>query len=818
MTALVGESGAGKTTLTWLLLRFLQPQSGEILVNGVNLSGIPLQKWRDNLAWVPQNPYLFNDTIAANIRLARPKATDAAVQNAARLAHAEEFIIQLPQGYATMIGERGTRLSAGQAQRIALARAFLKDAPLLILDEATSHLDPETDAQLQESLARLSHDRTVLVIAHHQSTLALADQVIILSHGNVEQIQPQIHLTTPDNKTSQDVLPQPTSIIHNAIPELDTNHDEREFKKPLAQPVEQRLIKLLSPFTGRILLSIFLGFATIASGIGLMATSAYIISAAALHPSIAELQVAIVGVRFFGISRGIFRYLERLVSHDVTFRLLARWRVWFFQALEPLAPARLWQYHSGDLFSRVIGDIGTLEGFYVRAIAPPLVAILIMIIMAIIFNTVGPAYAWVLIVFLIFGGVGLPVLMNFFSKNISPQIIQARSNLNKEIIDGIQGMPDLLTCSPADVQIQRVNQAGRQLTGLQARMAGLSSIQSASVVLLANLCMVAILIFAIQSISQDQLAGVLLGVLALGALTSFEAVQPLPVAAQHLESNRIAAGRLYELVDAEPIVTDPADPETLPDDNYLAIRDLSFKYPIQSLAETSIAYSDFVLKNIGFTLPQGTHIAIIGPNGAGKTTLIDLLQRFWEYQYGSIKLDGNEFQRYRQADIRSRIATIPQNIYLFSTTIRENLLIARPEATDEEIIYASQAAHLHDMVQSLPDGYNTWIGEQGLRLSAGERQRLAIARALLKDSPLLILDEPTSNLDSTTEKAVLDSIQSYCQGHSTVTITQRFVNLEAMDEILVLKDGDLIEHGSHAELISNQGLYCQMWKLYNQIM
>jgi ATP-binding cassette subfamily C protein CydC len=478
----------------------------------------------------------------------------------------------------------------------------------------------------------------------------------------------------------------------------------------------------------------------------------------------------------------------------------------------------LWQYHSGDLFSRVIGDIGTLEGFYVRAIAPPLVAILVMIVMAIVFNTVGPAYAWVLIAFLIFGGVGLPVLMSFLSKNLGSEIIQARTHLNKEIIDGIQGMPDLLTCSPADVQIQRVNQAGKQLTGLQARMSGLSSVQSASVVLLANLCMVAVLIFAIQSISQDQLAGVLLGVLALGALTSFEAVQPLPVAAQHLESNRIAAGRLYELVDAEPNVDDPVDPVSLPDDNHLAIRDLSFKYPIQSSDETSIAYSDYALENIGFTLSQGTHIAIIGPNGAGKTTLINLLQRFWEYHYGSIKLGGNEFQRYRQEDIRSRIATIPQNTYLFSTTIRENLLIARPESSDEDVIQASQAAHLHDMVQSLPDGYNTWIGEHGLRLSAGERQRLVIARALLKDSPLLILDEPTSNLDSATEKAVMDSIQKYSQRRSMLTITQRLVNLEAMDEILVLKDGKLIEHGSHANLISNQGLYCQMWRLYNQII
>jgi len=818
MTALVGKSGAGKTTLTWLLLGFLQSQSGEILVNGVSLSEIPLQKWRDNLAWVPQNPYLFHDTIAANIRLSRPDAPDEAVQNAARLAHADEFIDQLAQGYATLVGERGARLSAGQAQRIALARAFLKDAPLLILDEATSHLDPETDALLQESLARLSTGRTVLVIAHHQSTLVMADQMINLDHGKVVQIQEPNHLYNPNKNALPITVPQTNPKHFRGIPGLGMDLRESVINPPHTKQVESRLLKLLSPFTGRIFLSIILGFATIASGIGLMATSAYIISAAALHPSIAELQVAIVGVRFFGLSRGVFRYLERLISHDVTFRLLSRWRVWFFQALEPLAPARLLQYHSGDLLSRVIGDIGSLEGFYVRAIAPPLVAVVVMIVLAIFFNTFGPGYAWILIAFLLLGGVGLPFLMSLLSRNLGSQIITARTNLNKEIIDGIQGLPDLLTSRPADIQIQRVNQAGRQLTGIQARVSGLSSVQSASVVLLANLCMVAVLIFSIQSVSQQQLAGVLLGVLALAALTSFEAVQPLPVAAQNLEINRSAASRLYELVDTAPILTDPPQPIPLPVDHHILVQDLSYHYPSPANTQPSTVITDFSLNKISFSLPQGRHIAIIGPSGAGKTTLIDLLQRYWEYHHGSIQLGGNEYHQYRQDDIRSRLAPIPQNTYLFSTSIRENLLIAQPKASEADIIQASKAAQLHDVILSLPEGYNTWIGEHGLRLSAGERQRLAIARALLKDAPLLILDEPTSNLDIATEITVLDAINKYSLGRSTITITQRFFGLDMLDEILVLQQGRLVEHGSHAELIAKQGLYYQMWMTYNQIM
>src|SRR4030042_841196 len=426
MTAIVGASGAGKTTLTWLLLRFLQPQSGEIIVDGKLLSDIPVDIWLKNLAWVPQNPYLFNDPTAANIKLACPNAADTAVQRAARLAHVDEFINQLPQGYATQIGEGGTRLSAGQAQRIALARAFLKDAGLLILDEATSHLDPETEALLQDSLATLCRNRTVVVIAHHRSTLTRADKVIELSHGQVAQSQEFKVLTTPIQEFKHAPIIQQSPQNQAIISDQRLDHKEHEYDhhQPSSKlSIEPRLVKLLSPFTGRILLSIFLGFDTLASSIGLMATAAYIISAAALHPSIAELQVALVGVRFFVLSRGVFRYLERLVSHDVTFRLLARWRVWFYQALEPLAPARLLRYHTGDLLTRVIRDIGTLENFYVRTVSPPLVALFVSIATILFLGGFGAGLSWGLAGFLIFAGAGVPLFVFLLSRKVGLQII-----------------------------------------------------------------------------------------------------------------------------------------------------------------------------------------------------------------------------------------------------------------------------------------------------------------------------------------------------------------------------------------------------------
>ncbi|NJD60819.1 MAG: ABC transporter [Anaerolineales bacterium] len=818
ITALTGDSGAGKSTLTWLLMRFLLPQAGEILVDGERLAQFPLDAWHASLAWVPQNPYLFNDTIAANIRLADPQANINAVQHAARLAHADEFIRGLPHGYETLIGERGTRLSMGQAQRIALARAFLKDAPLLILDEATSHLDPETNELIQDSIRQLTCDRTVLIIAHQQATIQNADQVVKLSHGKVETTAQQVHLpkvATPAVKYRHGLDAPPME----SKPGLALNPPESLKDKP-AQPrlPLSRLLKTMLPFWPRIGLAMGLGFATILSGVGLMAASAYIISAAALHPSIAELQVAIVGVRFFGLSRGVFRYLERLTSHDVTFRLLASWRVWFYQALEPLAPARLKRYHSGDLLTRAIRDIGSLETFYVRALNPPLVAILVSGVVLLFLNNFGLPLVWGLMVFLIFAGILQPILTTYQARGLGVRMLAERAQLSTLLIDSFQGLPDLIAFGQADQQQLRVRQAGNRLIKIQGRIANLSAVHTALGSLFSNLAMITVLVLGIQMVSEGQLSGVYLGVVALTALTCFEAIQPLPQVAQNLEANRAALGRLYELVDAPQPVVDLDSPRELPARKDLEIQNLSFAYPAWADSESPSTEVTFSLKDISFDLPQGKHIALLGASGAGKSTLANLLMRFWEYQQGSIRLGGNELHDYPQEHIRGLIGLVGQDTYLFCATVKENLLIAKPSATDVEIMQALGYAQLDNFIRSLPAGTDTWIGEHGFRLSAGERQRLAIARLILKDAPLLILDEPTVNLDPATEGKVLNSVQQLSRGRSTITISQNMVGLESMDEILVLRAGEVTERGTHVELLAKHGLYYRMWNLYHQIV
>lgn len=801
--ALVGSSGAGKSTLTLLLMGFLKPTKGDILVGDKSLSELSIQSWRKQIAWVPQKPYLFMDSVAANIRLANPAANDIAVMKAAQTAHADEFIQDLPQGFKTVIGERGTRLSAGQAQRIALARAFLKNAPILILDEGTTHLDKVNAGLVQDSIRELMSNRTTIIIAHQLSTVMQADCILVMDKGRIVQSGTHAELAQQDGLyrkllASEFSLQEEMNEIGNTTQvsnppqftekQLLLSKSESRFSdfglssSPYNSPFTllSRLIRLISPYSGWIMLSAFLGFATIASGFGLAATSAYIISAAALQPSIAVLQVAIVGVRFFGLSRGVFRYLERYVSHKVTLQVLGSLRVWFYEALEPLAPANLWRKHSGDLLSRIISDISSLENFYVRALYPPLVAALVAGLIGFYLGIFSIKLVVPVIVLFLGGCVGISWLMKHLARNPGKVIITRRAVLHERLVEGIQGMADILIYGQAQCQAKRIDEASSQLEASHQAMAILGGLQSSLIGLTSNLSLWIVLWLAIPLIDSNLIPGVYLASMALATLAGFEAATPLPAASQYLESNLQATRRLFELVDTKPEVVDLQETLPLPERFDLEVMDLTFAYPVEDQIPMPLVFISGkgeemnitpVIKNLSLSLPQGKRLTILGPSGTGKTTLIHLLLRFWDYQEGIIKLGGHDIRSYRQDDLRKIMAVVPQNTYLFNTTLRENLLLARSTATDEQLYLAIHQAQLEDLLKTLPQGLDTWLGEQGVRLSAGERQRVAIARALLRDSPILILDEATANLDAQTERKVLQAIDKAARGKTVIMIT-----------------------------------------------
>jgi ATP-binding cassette, subfamily C, bacterial CydCD len=850
VTALVGPSGSGKSSLAQLLLRFIDPQEGVICIDGLSLDQLEPQNWRQNIAFVSQNPYLFSGTVASNIAFGKPSADRDSVIIAAKQALAHDFILSLPDGYETLVGERGIRLSGGEAQRIALARAFLKDAPIVILDEASANLDPETEACLFSGMQKLMQERTVLIIAHRLATVMSSDQILVLEKGRL--VESGDHSTLSKTGGAYQRLVKASIGAHHpgtldttsgigseyigqeTLPQLPALPSANRWNQPPKHwPVLLRLLSILASFKRQVFLSVLLGFATIGSGIGLMGTSAYIISSAALRPSIADLQIAIVGVRFFGISRGVFRYLERLVSHQVTFRVLSSLRVWFYSAIEPLAPARLLQFQSGDLFSRITGDIANLENFYVRAAAPPLTALLVAAGAAITLSIFDLRLSLALLAFMALQGIALPLIMRRLGWRPGRMLQRARAELNMLMVDGIRGMADLFAYNQYERQEKTISAAGSKLSNLQNVMARLAALQSASLSLLSNLGMLAVLCIAVPMVSSGQIEGVYLAVIILVALSSFEGLQPLPLAAQYLESNLEAGRRLFELVDATPEVSNPIDPLPLPENPTLKVEKLTFAYPVSvknnaGQGNGSIAFTgpyseiSLALEQLSFELQPGKRLAIVGPSGSGKTTLVNLILRFWEYGRsagsGQISLDGHELNLFDQQEIRGLFGVVSQNTYLFHASVRDNLLIASPNATENQIVEATRRAEIHDFITSLPKGYDTWIGEQGLSLSAGERQRLAIARALLKGAPLLLLDEPTANLDPVTESQVLGSIHQLMEGRTTLMITHRLVGMEWMDEIIVLKAGRLVERGRHTDLLCKGGLYRRMWDLQNQYL
>jgi thiol reductant ABC exporter CydC subunit len=589
-----------------------------------------------------------------------------------------------------------------------------------------------------------------------------------------------------------------------------------------------RLLSFVKPFWPQVLLSVLLGALTISASISLMSTSAYLISVAALHPGMDAISVAVVGVRFFGISRGVFRYLERLASHSLTFRVLAKLRVWFYQAIEPLAPARLVSARSGDLLNRIMSDVETLDNLYVRVLAPPLVAMVVVLGMVIFMGAFSPLLGIVIFGFLLAVGLGLTILTLALNQKPGRILTDERARLRADLVDSVQGLPDLVAFGQEKTYLAKIQATGGRFSSIQTRLARLNGFQAGLNSLLTGLGVWCLLYLSIPLVTDGAVKGVHLAVIILGAMASFEAVQNLPQAAQLFEANLQSARRLFEIADAEPVVKPPAEPLPRPASADLQVLSLSFAYEPsprrtqsdikENLGSPSCDLVPFVVKDIDFDLPAGKKLAIVGPSGAGKSTIVNLLMRFWEFSEGEILLDGQDLRAYTPVDARRMFSLVSQGTYLFNASLRENLLLARPWATPGEIETICAQAELHDFVTSLPNGYETLVGERGVQFSGGERQRVAIARALLKDAPLFIFDEPTANLDPTTERRLVKTLQRVTKEKSVLWITHRLIGLERMDEIIVMNQGRIVERGTQAELLVQEGLYKKLWDLQNRAL
>ncbi|MER6421549.1 thiol reductant ABC exporter subunit CydD [Streptomyces sp. NPDC001137] len=789
--ALVGPSGAGKSTLLNALLGFVRPAAGRVRVGGAELAEVDLGQWRSRIAWVPQRPHLFAGTIAENVRLARPDADDTAVRRALSDAGALEFVDALPGGAGTVLGEDGAGLSAGQRQRLALARAFLADRPVLLLDEPTAALDGATEAEVVEAVRRLAVGRTVLLVVHRPALLRVADRVVRLATADAAR--------SPERPVSPTASVRSGAVTAGARP-VEAAAAEKTGTSGLTtgtRAVLTRVRAMSGPRRSRLALALLLGSLALGSAVGLMATSGWLISRASQQPPVLYLMVAVTATRAFGIGRAVFRYAERLVSHDAVLRMLADTRVAVYRRLERLAPAGLHSTRRGDLLSRLVTDVDALQDYWLRWLLPAGSAAVVSAASVGFTTWLLPQAGFALAVGLVAAGAGVPLVSGAVARRAERRLAPARGVLATRVTDLLTGTPELTVAGALPARTAEARQADGVLTRIASRAATATALGDGLTALLSGLTVTATALVAAQAVADGRLGGVAMAVVVLTPLAAFEAVSGLPLAVQYRQRVRRSAERVFEVLDAPEPVREPERPRQAPTSPFpVVLKGLTARYEAQDRD---------ALGGLDLTLPRGRRVAVVGPSGSGKTTLAQVLLRFLDADAGSYTLAGVDAQELDGDDVRRLVGLCAQDAHLFDSSVRENLLLAKKDATEGDLRDALARARLLDWADSLPEGLDTLVGEHGARLSGGQRQRLALARALLADFPVLVLDEPAEHLDLPTADALTADLLAATEGRTTLLITHRLAGLEAVDEVVVLDEGRVVQRGTYAELAAVPG-------------
>ena len=817
--AIVGPSGSGKSTIARLLLRFHDPDRGRVAIGGRDLRELSLEQVRSRVALVSQDTWLFHGTVADNMRMGKPDASLEELRAAARAANADEFIQRLPQGYDTVVGERGVRLSGGQRQRIAIARALLRDAPILVLDEALSSVDAESEALIQTALDRLMRGRTTLVFAHRLSSVIGADRILVLDQGRLVEQGTHAELIGRGGAYTRLMAGQArdgagvvavgarqaatTANGDGAAVDAEPPADELQAIVGAEHvgwgAVLQTLVDKTRGYRARLTVTFVLGVARVTALIGVGVLSALAVRAVKRGEPAGMLLGSLLVVAPLA---GILHWCESWLAHDVAYRLLAEMRLAVFQKLDALAPAYLTRRRSGDLVGAATHDVELIEYFFAHTVTPAFVAVLVPAAVLVALGEFGTALVLVLVPFLLYTAL-VPVLGRSRIDRLSSRAREASGDLNAHVVDTVQGLAEIVAYRRVAAWGEALAAKARRFYELRLPFLRDLALRTAFQETATGLGGLAVIAAGAWLVHQGRMDAASLPLLTLLALSAFVPLWEVAQVGRQL-ADTLGAARRLNAVEAEPIpVTDgPGVPAALARGG-LAVElvDVRFTYPGRTRP---------ALDGVSLRIRDGSTVALVGPSGAGKTTVASLLLRFWDPQSGVIRLFGHDLREYQLDELRKRIALVAQDTYLFNDTLRANVMLARPDADDAALGLAIERAALQELVAALPDGLDTIVGERGAQLSGGQRQRVAIARAFLKDAPVLILDEATSHLDAVSEAAVRAALERLARDRTTLVIAHRLSTVRDADAIVVLDDGRLVEVGRHAELLARGDLYAHL--------
>ena len=828
---LVGESGAGKSTIAHIIGGFLTAPKGSVTIDGFDLCDIDIEWWRQQITYVSQHPHIMKGTLREVLSFGMD-VSDKEILDACKEVQLLDVISRHADGLDAVIGEGGLGLSGGERQRVALARAFLRKGQVLILDEVTAHLDVKTESIISTAIQQLMKDKIVIIIGHRLQTMHWASKLYVLKQGIIIQqgsyeelvavdgyfkdlvasglgqfssaIEEELkagkystaqHIAAMDETLKQACIidAKKQEVITDAVTKssiLD-KHDVKIQKMGLQG--WKLLFAVLSPAKWSLVLALIFTFLTVFMNVGLLTVSSWLLASAALQPGLTYLSLAIVGVRFFGVSRAVCRYFERYTSHRMAFQGLYGLRLWFYAHLEPLAPAILKRFGAGDMLGRIMGDIEVLQFFYLRTLIPPVAAIALTALVAYGASTIDDSLVMpILMAALVLGGV-VPLVVYAHNKQSLRAIGPQQGDYKALLSDTMDSLEDVISYGNENLVYKRIQQMMRHVDGYKGTIDRGMNLGNTLFLGGVQLTVVVVAIMAANALTGAW-ASVMVAVAAIGTQAWFEALQPMIAVVHHGAESKVATSRLIALANEPLPVVEPLEPKP-----FNPNRDITF-------TNVSFGYDDAhtIYENLRLNIKQGQSIAIVGASGSGKTTLFNMLERLYDYN-GSIHVGDVELKDISMDTWRNALGAITQDTYIFHASFGDNIRLARPEATADELEQAIHRASLQNVVDKLSDGIHTIVGSGGHGLSGGERQRVALARLFLRNPQIVLLDEPLEGLDQVTRKALHRDLMHYVEGKTCLYITHQLEGLEQMDRILFMDKGEIVEDGTYEELIALRG-------------